>query len=74
MVKASPRERSPDGHAAARLAFGWRSDDVGPSGVIGDPTGATAERGEEQFGAIVAALGDALAEVARFSPPAGRSG
>jgi creatinine amidohydrolase len=55
------------------VAFGWTSDDFGPSGVIGDPTSATAERGKEQFGAIVAALGDALAEVARYSPPAGRS-
>jgi creatinine amidohydrolase len=50
------------------VAFGWTSDDFGPSGVIGDPTGATAERGAQQFAAIVAALGDALAEVARFSP------
>jgi creatinine amidohydrolase len=50
------------------VAFGWTSDDFGPSGVIGDPTGATAERGEQRFGAAVAAMGDALAEVARFPP------
>jgi creatinine amidohydrolase len=56
------------------VAFGWTSDDFGPSGVIGDPTGATAERGKQQFEAIVAAMGDALAEVARFTPPAAREG
>jgi creatinine amidohydrolase len=55
------------------VAFGWTSADFGPSGVIGDPTGATAEQGKEQFAAIVAAMGDALAEVARFSVP-GRAG
>jgi creatinine amidohydrolase len=53
------------------VAFGWTSDDFGPSGVIGDPTGATAERGKQQFEAIVASMGDALAEVARFTHPAG---
>jgi creatinine amidohydrolase len=52
------------------VAFGWTSDDFGPSGVIGDPTGASAERGKQQFEAIVAAMGDALAEVARFTHPA----
>jgi creatinine amidohydrolase len=49
------------------VAFGWISDDFGPSGVIGDPTGATAERGKRRFEAAVAAMGDALAEVAHFS-------
>jgi len=53
------------------VAFGWTSDDFGPSGVIGDPTGATAERGKQQFEAMVATMGEALAEVARFALPAG---
>jgi len=53
------------------VAFGWTSDDFGPSGVIGDPTGASAERGKQQFEAIVATMGDAFAEVARFALPAG---
>jgi len=68
----------PEGLAAYRhvrfggpVAFGWTSDDFGPSGVIGDPTGATAERGKQQFEAIVATMGDALAEVARFALLAG---
>lgn len=70
--------RVPEGLAANRyvrfggpVAFGWTSDDFGPSGVIGDPTGATAERGKKQFEAMVATMGDALAEVARFALPAG---
>ena len=28
------------------VSFGWTADDFGPSGVIGDPVGATAERGK----------------------------
>ncbi len=54
-----------------RVTFGWMSNDFGPSGVIGDPTGATAEAGRAHFEGAVAALGDALAEVARFDLPMG---
>ena len=50
------------------VGFGWTSDDFGPSGVIGDATHATAERGEQRATAMVAYLGEALAEVARFDP------
>jgi creatinine amidohydrolase len=50
------------------VSFGWTSDDFGPSGVIGDATGATAERGERRAAAMVGYLGEALAEVARFDP------
>ncbi|MPQ98343.1 creatininase family protein [Modestobacter sp. I12A-02628] len=50
------------------VSFGWTSDDFGPSGVIGDATGATAERGEQRAKAMVAHLGEAFAEVARFDP------
>jgi creatinine amidohydrolase len=42
------------------------SNDFGPQGLIGDPTGATAERGKELFEAAVRAFGEALAEVRRF--------
>jgi creatinine amidohydrolase len=52
------------------VGFGWLSNDLHPSGVIGDPTTATAERGKQLFEAMVAALGDALAEVGRFTFPA----
>ena len=59
------------------VGFGWLSDDFGPDGHIGDPTTATAERGEELFGAAVDAFCAALAEIARFElplKPAGQSG
>jgi creatinine amidohydrolase len=51
------------------VPFGWSSDDFGPSGVIGDPTGSTAERGRDHVEAAVKFVGEALAEVARFDLP-----
>ncbi len=51
------------------VGFGWLSNDFGPDGHIGDPTPATAERGEMLFDAAVVAFGEALAEVARFELP-----
>ncbi|MGH8926883.1 MAG: creatininase family protein [Acidimicrobiia bacterium] len=51
------------------VSFGWSSDDFGPSGVIGDPTGATAHRGKSLFEAAVRSLGEGLSEVARFEFP-----
>ncbi len=48
------------------VSFGWLSNDFGPDGHIGDPTGATAERGKSLFEAAVDAFGQALAEVAAF--------
>ena len=48
------------------VSFGWLSNDFGPSGHIGDPTGATAERGKPLFEGAVRAFGEALGEVARF--------
>jgi creatinine amidohydrolase len=48
------------------VPFGWLSSDFGPSGVIGDPTAATPERGKALFETMVARLGESLAEVARF--------
>ena len=48
------------------VSFGWLSNDFGPSGLIGDPTGATAERGKILFDGAVHAFGEALAEIARF--------
>ena len=52
------------------VTFGWLSDDFGPSGVIGDPTGATAEAGRELFEAGIATGLEALEEIARFRQPA----
>jgi creatinine amidohydrolase len=48
------------------VTFGWLASDFGPSGVIGDPTGATAELGAELFDGAVAAMAEAFGEIARF--------
>ncbi|RZS82678.1 creatinine amidohydrolase [Motilibacter rhizosphaerae] len=50
------------------VSFGWSSADFGPSGVVGDAREATAERGAQRAAAMVAYLGEAFAEVARFDP------
>lgn len=48
------------------VSFGWLSDDFGSDGVIGDPTGASAEQGKALFEASVRALGEAFGEIAQF--------
>ena len=50
------------------VAFGWLSDDFGPSGVIGDPTGATEDLGASLMDAAVMHTVEALAEIAVFDP------
>ncbi len=76
MVDLSTAVRSVPEHLTAyqhvgfgkSVSFGWLSDDFGPSGVIGDPTGATAELGKELFETAVRRCAAALAEVAVFDP------
>ncbi len=51
------------------VGFGWLSNDFGPDGHIGDPTGATAERGAGIVSAATDAFCTALAEIARFELP-----
>lgn len=51
------------------VTFGWSSDDFGPDGHIGDPTGATAEHGAALFDAAVTGIVEALGEIARFDLP-----
>ncbi|WP_460790966.1 creatininase family protein [Microbacterium lacusdiani] len=48
------------------VMFGWTSDDFGPTGVIGDPTGANAAHGKVLFEQGVAFVSEALAEIDRF--------
>lgn len=48
------------------VSFGWLSNDFGPDGVIGDPTGASADAGAAMFEASVGALCDVVREVSRF--------
>ncbi|WP_165067969.1 creatininase family protein [Marisediminicola senii] len=55
------------------VSFGWMSNDFGPSGVIGDPTLASAEAGATLFDESVAASVAALHEIARFRHGAGQS-
>ena len=50
------------------VSFGWTSDDFGPSGVIGDPTGSTAAKGAEFFAESVRRVVGALGEIATFRP------
>jgi creatinine amidohydrolase len=51
------------------VGFGWLSNDFGPDGHVGDPTGATAERGAEIVAAATDTFCAALAEIARFELP-----
>ncbi|WP_029151191.1 creatininase family protein [Microbacterium indicum] len=48
------------------VSFGWTSDDFGASGVVGDPTGATAAYGEELVAEGVDFVARALGEIAAF--------
>ncbi len=48
------------------VSFGWLSNDFNPDGYIGDPTGATAERGKQLFEHSVAVLSEAMREVKTF--------
>jgi creatinine amidohydrolase len=48
------------------VMFGWTSDDFGPSGVIGDPTGANAAYGAVMFDAGVQFVAEALHEIDGF--------
>jgi creatinine amidohydrolase len=54
------------GFNGSPVSFGWTSDDFGPSGVIGDPTGSSAQRGAEIFAESVRRAVAALGEVATF--------
>jgi creatinine amidohydrolase len=49
-----------------RTSFGWTSDDFGPDGHIGDPTGATAEHGKAFVEAAIPALAEVIVEAHRF--------
>ena len=48
------------------VSFGWLSNDFNPDVYIGDPTGATAVRGEQLFERSIATLSEAIEEVKTF--------
>lgn len=56
------------GFAGKPVTMGWLSNDFDDSGVIGDPTGASAERGAALFERAVRDGALSLAEIAQFSP------
>ncbi|MFV0259045.1 MAG: creatininase family protein [Acidimicrobiales bacterium] len=67
------RRAVPDHLAANRhvrfggsVSFGWLATDFHPSGVIGDPTGATPALGARHWAAAIDGLVDAMAEISRF--------
>lgn len=68
------RRAVPEGLATNRhvrfggsATFGWLSNDFGPDGHIGDPTGANAQEGRQLFEIAVSLLGEQMAEVAAFN-------
>jgi len=48
------------------VSFGWLSNDFGPTGVIGDPIGSTAELGAKIWDACIDTLSVAFGEINRF--------
>lgn len=48
------------------VAFGWLSEDICASGVMGDPTGATAAKGELCLEGVATQLAAVLAEIVDF--------
>ena len=48
------------------VQFGWLSNDFGEVGHIGDPTGATAERGAQLFDESVSFILDQLRDIVDF--------
>jgi len=51
------------------VQFGWLSNDFGPDGHIGDPTGANAELGQRLFEQSVSFILDQLRDIASFEFP-----
>ena len=67
-VRNVPEQLAANEHVrfGGSVGFGWLSNDFGPDGHIGDPTTATADRGELLFNGAVDAFCTALAEIAAF--------
>lgn len=55
----------PEGSAAN---FAWLTKDIAPSGVLGDPRGATAEKGERWVAEAAARVAEALLAMYHFEP------
>ena len=60
-----PELLKPEGSSAN---FAWLTKDIAPSGVLGDPTAATAENGERWVNAAAARVAEALVAMYNFVP------
>ncbi len=60
-----PELLKPEGSSAN---FAWLTRDIAPSGVMGDPTAATAENGERWSNAAAARIAEILAAMYHFKP------
>jgi creatinine amidohydrolase len=60
-----PELLKPEGSAAN---FAWLTKDIAPSGVLGDPSGATAENGERWVNAAAARIAEVLVAMYNFEP------
>ncbi len=67
-LRAVPERLARNRHVrfGGSASFGWLSNDFGPQGHIGDPTGAGAAEGKQLFETAVALVGEQLAEIAAF--------
>ena len=60
-----PELLKPEGSSAN---FAWLTKDIAPSGVLGDPTGATAQNGERWANDAAARIAELLGVMANFTP------
>lgn len=61
----NPEPLAPEGSAAN---FAWLTRDIAPSGVLGDPSPATAEHGEQWAGQAAARIAELLIAMSNFEP------
>ena len=63
-----PELLKPEGSSAN---FAWLTKDIAPSGVMGDPTPATAENGERWSNEAAARIAELLVAMFNFQPQHG---
>lgn len=51
------------------VSYAWMTSDVSATGVLGDPRGATPEKGRERIDATVARLAEVIEEICSFRMP-----
>ncbi len=65
LLHGTPELLKPEGSAAN---FAWLTKDIAPSGVLGDPTGATSENGERWANQAAAHIAEVLLAMYNFEP------